>query len=101
QFRRDVADLVEEERPLVRQLEAADLLGDCTGEGVLLVAEQLAPQQPGGDGRAVELDEGALPAGAQVVQGTSDESLARARLAENEDGGVGGSDGLDLLQDPA
>jgi hypothetical protein len=59
----------------VRQLEAADLLGDGAGEGPLLVAEQLALQQPGGDGRAVELNEGLFPAGAQVVQGTRDEFL--------------------------
>ena len=58
QLRGDVADLVEEQRPLVRQLEAADLLADGAGEGALLVAEQLALQEPRGDGRAVELDEG-------------------------------------------
>ena len=101
QLRRDVADLVEEQRPLVGQLEAADLLADGAGEGALLVAEQLALQQPGGDGRAVELDEGAVPPRAQLVQGAGDEFLARARFAPNEHGGVGGGDGLDLLQDPA
>ncbi len=101
QFRRDVANLVEEERSPVRQFEAADLLGDGAGKSALLMAEQLALQEPGGDGRAVELDKGPLPAGAEVVQGPRDEFLARARLAKNEDGGVGGSDGLDLLQDVA
>ena len=83
------------------QLEAADLLGDGAGEGALLVAEQLALQQPGGDGRAVELDEGLPPAGTEVVQSACDEFLARARLAKNEDGGSGAGDGVDLLQDPA
>ena len=101
QLRGDVADLVEEQRPLVGQLEAADLLADGAREGALLVAEQLALQQAGGDGRAVELDEGPLPAGAQVVQGAGDQFLARARLPANEHGGVGGGDRLDLLQDPA
>ena len=65
------------------------------------MAEQLALQQPGGDGRAVELDEGAVPARAQVVQGAGDQFLARARLAADEHGGVGGGDGLDLLEHPA
>src|SRR5438093_7839561 len=101
QLRRDIANFVEEQRPLVRQLEAADLLAHCAGEGPFLVAEQLALQQPGGDGRAVELDEGLPPAGAEVVQGACDELLARARLAKNEDGGAGAGDGVDLLQDPA
>ena len=98
---RDVADLVEEQRPLVGQLEAADLLGDGAGEGALLVAEQLALQQARGDGRAVQLDEGAVPPRAQLVQGAGDEFLARARLAANEHRGVGGGDGLDLLEHPA
>ena len=39
QLRRDVADLIEEQRPLMGQLETADLLGDGAGEGTLLVAE--------------------------------------------------------------
>src|SRR5207244_10160029 len=101
QLRRDVADFIKEQRALVGQLETADLLRDGAGEGALLVAEQLALQEPGGNGRAVEFDKCPLPAGAQVVKGTSNEFLARARLAENEDGGVGGRDGLDLLPDPA
>ena len=101
QLRGDVADLVEEQRPLVRQLEAADLLADGAGEGALLVAEQLALQQPRGDGRAVELDEGAALARAQLVQGAGDEFLARARFAADEHRGAGGGDGLDLLQNPA
>ena len=78
QLQRDVADLVQEQRAPVRQLEAADLLADGAGEGALLVAEQLALQQPRGDGRAVELDEGAARARAQVVHGAGDEFLARA-----------------------
>src|SRR5262249_47601904 len=101
QLRGDVADLVEEQRPLVGQLEAADLLGDGAGEGALLVAEQLALQEAGGDGGAVELDEGAVAARAEVVQGAGDQLLAGAGLAADEDGGAGGGDGLDLFQDPA
>ena len=101
QLRRDVADLVEEQRPPVGQLESADFLADGAGEGALLVAEQLALQQPRGDGRAVELDEGPVSPRAQVVQGAGDEFLARAGFAANEHRGVGGGDRLDLLQHPA
>ena len=100
QLWRDVADLVEKQRPPVRELETADLLADGAGKGALLVAEQLALQEPRGDGRAVELDEGALAARAQVVKGTGDEFLARACFATNEHRGAGGGDGLDLLEDP-
>ena len=42
QLQREVADLVEEERPAVGQLEAAGVRGDRAGEGALLVAEELA-----------------------------------------------------------
>jgi hypothetical protein len=101
QLRGDIADLVEEERPLVGQLEAADFLRDGAGEGAFLVAEQLALDQPCGDGRAVELDEGPVAAGAQLVEGAGDELLAGAGLAADEHGGVGGGDGFDLLQHPA
>ena len=75
QLQRDVADLVEEQRPLVGQLEAADLLADGAGEGALLVAEQLALQQPRGDGRAVELDEGAVPPGLSSCRARAMSSL--------------------------
>src|SRR6267142_6812977 len=83
------------------QLEAADLLGDGAGEGTFLMAEQLALQEPRGHGRAVELDERALPTRAQVVQGAGDQLLARARFPTNKYRGVGGGDGFDLLEDPA
>ena len=42
-----------------------------------------------------------LAARAQVVQGAGDQLLAGAGLAADEHGGVGGGDGLDLLEDPA
>ena len=45
-------------RAPVGQLEAADALRDGAGEGAFLVAEELAFEQAGGDGGAVELDEG-------------------------------------------
>ena len=77
------------------------MLGDGAGEGALLVAEELALQQARGDGRAVELDEGALPARAEIVDGAGDELLAGAGLPADEDGGVGRRDGFDLLEDLA
>src|SRR5207244_5387672 len=69
QLERDVADLVEEDRPLVRQLEPPDPLRDRTREGAPLVAEELALEETRRDGRAVELHERAFPTPAQVVNG--------------------------------
>ena len=53
---RQVADLVEEDRRLVGQLEAADLPRQRAGEGALLAAEELALDERGGNGRAVHPD---------------------------------------------
>src|ERR1043165_4827039 len=65
QLERDVADLVEEKRSPVGQLEAADALRDGSRERPPLVTEQLALEEAGGDGGAVDLDERARPSLAQ------------------------------------
>ncbi len=98
QLQRNVTDLVEEERSLVRQFEASDLARDGSGEGASLVAEELALQQAHGNGRAVDLDEGALAPRTAIVNGARDQFFAGAGLAFDEHRGVGGRDGLNLLQ---
>src|SRR5581483_8247736 len=57
-FRTQLADLIEEDGAAASGFEAPDALlrGPC--EGTLLVAEQLASDQLGGQRRAVDLDEG-------------------------------------------
>jgi hypothetical protein len=55
---RHVADLVEEQRAFVRQLEPADALAVGTGEGAALVAEELGLEQVLVNCRAVSSDEG-------------------------------------------
>ena len=57
-FEADVADFVEEQGAAVGQLEAADLVAMGAGERPFDVAEQLAFEQVGGQGGAVDLDEG-------------------------------------------
>ena len=52
QFRIEFADLVEKQRSAVGQFEAAHLVGDRAGERSLDVAEQLALDQAGRQGRA-------------------------------------------------
>ena len=98
QVERHLAHLVEKERALVRQLEAADLARDGAGERALLVAEELAFEQAGGNGGAIQLDEGALAARAQAVDGARQQFLAGSRLALDQHGGIGGRDGLNLAQ---
>src|SRR5262249_43471448 len=85
----------------MRQLKAADLLGNRASKGALFVAEQLAFQEPRRDGSAVELDESPVPPRTQIVKGASDQLLARARLPADEHGRARRCDSLDLLQHPA
>ncbi len=94
EFQRDVADFVQKERSVVGQLEAAKFLRDGAGEGAALVAEQLGFEQAGGDCGAIDFDEGAIAARAEIMDGARDEFLARAGFAANQHGGIGGSDGL-------
>ena len=98
QLQRNLAHLVQEHGAAMRQLEAADALRDGAGERALLVAEHLAFQQAGGNGGAVQLDEGALPARAEVVDGARQQFLAGAGLAVDQHRGIGGRHRLHLLQ---
>src|SRR5207245_8524176 len=98
QLERNVADLVEEQRSPVRQLEPSDALPDGAREGAPLVAEQLALEKARRDGGAVDLDEGPLATPAQVVNRARDQLLPGARLAEDEHGRVRGRDRLHLVQ---
>src|SRR5579862_6416421 len=83
----------------VRQLEAPDPLRDRAREGAALVAEELALEEARRDGGAVELHERPLAASAELVNGARDQLLPRSGLAVDDDGGVGGRHGLDLVQD--
>ena len=89
---RHLADLVEEEGAAVGHLEAAAAALGGAGEGALGVAEELALEEGGGDGGAVEGDEGAVGAGAPAVDRAGEALLAGAGLAEEEHGGVGDGD---------
>jgi len=93
QIERQLAHLIEKERAFVRQLQAADFARNGAGKRALLVAEQLALQQAGGNGRAIQLDKGALAARAQAMDGARQQFFAGSRLALDEHGGIGGRHG--------
>ena len=98
---RDLADLVEEERAAVGELEAADAVLDRTGERAAHVAEELALEQLARDRAAVDAHERTVLARAAGVHGVGDELLADARLAQHEHARVGRRHRLDLAQDLA
>ena len=94
----DVADLVEEQRAAVGQLEAADLVAVGAGERALDVAEQLAFQQARRQGGAVDLDERLAGPRAVVVDAPGQQFLAGAALAAEQHGGSAGGHLADQLQ---
>ncbi len=95
--RRQFADLVEEQRAAMGQLEAAELALSSTGEGALLVAEELGLEQGLGQGGAVDGDKRPLRARAPHVQRPGEELLAGAALAFEQHGDVGRGGPLDRL----
>ncbi len=98
QVERQLAHFVEEERAFVRQLQAAHLAHDGAGECAFLMAKELAFEQAGGDGGAIQLDKGALAARAQPVDGARQQLLAGSRLALDQHGGIGRGHRLNLAQ---
>src|SRR5262249_27329654 len=96
---RKLADLVEEDRSTVGQLEASHPPFEGAGEGALHVAEELALDQAGRDGGAVHLHERPVAPGAPVVYGPGDQLLPGPGLSLDQHAGVGLRDLLDLTKD--
>jgi len=95
----EVGDLVEKEGSLVGDLEEPLLGGDGAGEGALDVAEQLAFQERGRQGRAIAGQQGVILAAAEPVDRADDHLLARPALAGYQHGPVGGADAFDQGED--
>ena len=83
-----LADLVEEDRPGVGELELPGRSPMGPGEGPPLVAEQLGLQELTGERRTIDLDEGTLVPRGRPVNGSSDQVLADPALTADEDGCV-------------
>ena len=81
QRRAHLADLVEEERAAVRQLELALSLHARAGVGAALVAEQLGLEQVSGIAPQLIATNGRVAARAVGMDGPRQELLARAALA--------------------
>ena len=98
-LRRDVADLVQEERPLVGELDLAAAARSGARERPLLVPEELALEDPLGEGAAVHDAERPEAPRAPRVDEAGDELLAGAALPGDEDARVGRGDLVDELED--
>ena len=94
--RRQVRDLVQEQRALVRVLELAAPAAH-TGRGAILDAEQLRLEQGLDDRGAVHRDERPLAPATEIVNLARHQLLARARLPLDEHREVGRGHPLDAL----
>jgi hypothetical protein len=92
-------DFVQEQRAAFGLLEEAFAIHVGAGEGAFDGAEELAFDQFAGQGGAVDLDERAFAAGAEVVDEVGDDFLAGAAFAGDEDGDVAGGDFFDGADD--
>ena len=96
-----LADLVEEQRAALGQLEAALLRRVGAGERAFLVAEQLRLDQILRQRRAADLDERLLRPRRVVVDGVGDQLLAGARLAAQQHRRVGAARPAQSARRPA
>src|SRR5664280_1294061 len=96
-----VPDLVEKERPLVRDLEKAELGGDRAGESALLVPEELALQELRRKPGAIQVQEALLAARPVAVNPGREDAFAGPRLSVDEDRDVRAGDTLRPIAEEA
>ena len=85
---RNIGHFIEEEGAAIGKFKAADFLRERAGESAAFVAKQFRFQKAGRNGSAIDFDESALAARAQIVNGAGDEFLAGAGFAEDQHGGA-------------
>src|SRR5262249_18949609 len=95
-LQRQVSDFIQKDCPSVGQLKASNPPGSCTCKGALLMAEEFAFNQVGGNCPTIHADQGTCLPWAQVVNCSGDQFLSRACLAEYQNGRFGGRNLLDL-----
>ena len=83
-----LADLVQEDGALMRQLQRADPVAIGAGEAALGVTEELGLEQRLGHGAAIDGDEAPCARAECAVDELRDQILADAALAGDEDLGV-------------
>src|SRR5262249_49197586 len=97
-FGGQLTNLVEENRPAVRQLQAALSSREGPGKRALLVPEELRGDERRWNRRAVHADEGARRSLRSLVDRAGDELLPRTGFASDQYGGVHRSHLQDMRQ---
>ncbi|ETP63727.1 hypothetical protein BDSB_19375 [Burkholderia dolosa PC543] len=98
QRRRHFGDLVEQQRAAARGFEEALALRDRAGEAAFLVTEQLRLGDVGRNRAAIDRDERAVAAFAELVQPTRDDVFADAAFAGDHHARAGRRDLFDTGQ---
>src|SRR5690242_5999995 len=86
QLKRDVSDLIQEQRAFVSQVKPSEFSSECSREGPFFVTEQFAFQQAGRDGRAVHFYKGPATPVAVLMDGSRDQFLSCSRFTEQQHG---------------
>ena len=94
---RQVANLIQEQRPAIGRLGTPDASLARVGEGALLVSEQFGLHQRLRQRRAVEHDKGPILPRRQALDGARHQLLARTARPANEHRGLAGGDLAYLL----
>src|SRR5271156_1545839 len=93
---RQVAHFVQKNCPAIRRFKTPEATLGCAGESALLVAEKLGSNQRLRDCSAIHADECSIRAIGSLMDAASDQLLARASFAENQDCRIGRSQLSDL-----
>ena len=89
---REVADLIQEERPARRRFKPPRTVFPGVCKGAFFVPEELAFEEGLGDGAEVDVDEDLVRAAGVSMNGARHRVLSRSVVAQDEDVGVGGGD---------
>ena len=89
-FKRNIANFVQEEGTPIRQFEPPNLVFMRARESSLDVAKQLALQESGRQGGAMNFDESLVAPRAVGMQGAGEKFFAGATFTANQNGGLGG-----------
>src|SRR5438067_1426763 len=84
QLERELANLIQENRAAIRQLEQPDFALLRVGERALLVTEQLRIEKSRRQAGTIDFDEGSIRAGREVMNDASDPAFARPTLSLQE-----------------
>ena len=95
----EAADLIEEEGPVVRLLDASEFCGHCAGKCAFFVAEELGFEQGVWNGWAAYFDERTAGTQGVSVKEADANLFSGSAFALNEDGNIGLGNAFELVPD--